>query len=234
MTFARHLLTASTAAAAWCALALVPQHVLGQVAQVNACGPLGAPLVASGPYDYQTDRKMVTFIEGNHFQPQVEALVGGVSGTVGAELNFMLLHIPNHPRVLLALVRYGEKLKWVSPPGLQFPYECYFDRAIRFRPDDAMVRMIYATYLNKFSRTSDALSQLAYASNVAKDDAFAHYNVGLIYLDMKQYDLALAEAHKALSLGFPRPELRDRLKAAGKWREPATQTNEPKVEESKP
>jgi tetratricopeptide (TPR) repeat protein len=190
--------------------------------------------VTIGPYDYQTDRKMVTFIEGNHFQPQVEALVGGVSGPVGAELNFMLLHIPNHPRVLLALVRYGEKQKWVPAPGLQFSYECYFDRAIRFRPDDPMVRMIYATYLNKFSRASEALKQLAYAADVAKEDAFAHYNVGLIYLDMKQYELAAAEARKAEALGFQRPELRERLRAAGKWREEAAADGSSGVERSKP
>ena len=219
MTRARRLLTASMAAAAWCATTLFPGHVLAQNEQWNGCGPIGPPLVTIGPYDYQADRKMVTFIEGNHFQPQVEALVGGVSGPIGAELDYMLLHIPNHPRVLLALIRYGEKLKWVSAPGLRFSYECYFDRAIRFRPEDVMVRMIYATYLNKFSRTSEALKQLAYASDVAKDDAFAHYNIGLIYMDMKQYDMALTEAHKASSLGFQRPELRDRLKAAGRWRE---------------
>ena len=37
---------------------------------------------------------------------------------------------------------------------------------------------------------------------------------------MKNYDRALAQAHMAYGLGFARPELRDRLKAAGRWKEP--------------
>jgi len=231
MIRAKRLLIAAMVATAAFATAFFPTHVLAQSKEPNRCGAIG-PL-SEGPYDYRTDRQRVTFIEGNHFQPQVEALVGGVSGPIGAELNYMLLYVPNHPRVLLALIRYGQKLKWAPAPGLRYHYECYFDRAIRFRPDDTVVRMIYATYLNKFSRTSEALSQLAYAADVAKDDAFTHYNIGLIYLDMKRYDLALAQAHKASSLGFERPELRDKLKAAGRWKEPMP-AGEADSEKSKP
>ena len=232
MTRMRSVLTASTAVATWCVLSLLPMSVLAQGERANSCGPIGPPFVQTGPFDYQTDRQMVTFIEAHHFQPQVEALVG-VTRDIGADLDYTLVHVPNHPRALLALIRFGEKLKWVSRPGLQFTYECYFERAIRFRPKDAMVRMIYATYLNKFSRTPDALKQLAYAADVANDDGFANYNIGLIYLDMKQYELAVAQAHKADSLGFSKPELRDRLKIAGKWRNPSP-ANEVADEKSKP
>jgi hypothetical protein len=206
--------------AAASAMACLPMRASAQTQQASACGALGPPTVSIGPYDYRVDREMVKFIEGNHFQPQVEALVGGVSGYIGSDLDFVLRHVPNDPKVLLTLIRYGEKLKWTPAPGLRFSYECYFDRAIRFRPDDPMVRMIYATYLNKFSRTQEALRQLAYAGDLAKDDGFAQYNVGLIYLEMKRYDLALAQAHKAISLGFAKTALSDGLKSAGKWKDP--------------
>ncbi len=231
MTLARRIRTAFAAAAAAYALAFLPTQAVAQDAKASSCGSIG-PL-SEGPYDYRTERTRVTYIEGHHFQPQVEALVGGVSGPIGAELNYMLTYVPNHPRVLLALVRYGEKNKWVLAQGLRYSYDCYFDRAIRFRPDDVVVRMIYATYLNKVSRTSEALKQLAYATELAKDDGFAHYNVGMIYMDMKEYRLALAQAHKARLLGFERTELRDRLKAVGKWDEPSP-VEEPTSEKSKP
>jgi len=107
-------------ATAACVTASFQTHVLAQSKEPNACGTIG-PL-SEGPYDYRTERTRVAFIEGNHFQPQVEALLGGVSGPIGAELNFMLLYVPNHPRVLLALIRYGEKLKWAPAPGLRFSY----------------------------------------------------------------------------------------------------------------
>lgn len=203
-----------------CAIACVPIWTLAQNKQSNVCGSLALRPGESGPFDYRTDRKEVEFIEGNHFQPQVEALVRGVSGTVGDELAFMLAVVPNHHRVLVALVRYGEKLKWAPAYGLRFSYDCYFERAMRFRPNDATVRLIYATYLNKVSRTREALQQLAYAADAAGDNGFTQYNVGLIYAEMKQYDLARAQAHKAWSLGFSRTELREQLMAAGKWHDP--------------
>jgi tetratricopeptide (TPR) repeat protein len=232
MTHSRRIFTAFGATIAGCVLALLPIRALAQSEQPGACGPIGAPLVTIGPYDYRTERKEVAFIEGNHFQPQVQALIGGVSGTIGAELDFMLRHIPNHHKVLITLIRYGEKLKWVPAPGLRFSYECYFNRAIRFRPDDTSVRLIYATYLNKVSRTSEALDLLADAANAAGDNGFTQYNIGLIYLDMRQYDLARAQAHKARSLGFEKADLQDRLKAAGEWKEPSDPA--PAAKESRP
>ena len=79
--------------------------------------------------------------------------------------------------------------------------------------------MIFATYLNKHARRPEALEQLSQAAKIGADNGFTHYNVGLVYLEMKEYDLAVAEAHRAQSLGFERPELRDQLTAAGKWKE---------------
>ena len=36
----------------------------------------------------------------------------------------------------------------------------------------------------------------------------------------REFDKALAQAHKALELGFDRPTLKGRLQAANKWEEP--------------
>ncbi len=54
----------------------------------------------------------------------------------------------------------------------------------------------------------------------AGDDANVHYNLGLAYVDLKQYDKALLSAHKAYQLGFPLMGLKNRLQRAGAWREP--------------
>lgn len=208
------------------AIALIGAHSAAAQTQeaANACGPLRAGSVSEGPYDYRVDRGRIAFIESNHFQPQVQALTGGVSGPIGAELDFVLRFVPNHHKALLLLITYGERLKWAQPPGLRYPYECWYERAIRWRADDAVVRMIYAMYLNKRSRTNDALAQLNSATVIAGDSGFTHYNVGLIYLEMKEYDLALAQAHKAQSLGFDRTTLRDQLKAVNKWKDAPTET----------
>jgi tetratricopeptide (TPR) repeat protein len=220
-------------AAAYWMLASLSTSALAQQAP-SACGPIGAGSVTIGPYDYRTDRKEVDFINGNHFQPQVQALIGGVSGPIGGELDFILRHIPNHHQALVLLMKYGEKLKWAPAPGMHYPYECYYERAIRWRSDDAIVHLIYATYLNKFSRTQEALAQVAHAIALDEPNGFTQYNAGLIYLEMKQYDLALAQAHKAEALGFTRSALRNGLMKAGKWKEPLGRTDAPAASSAAP
>lgn len=174
-----------------------------------------------GPYDYHTaDTANVSIVLGAHFTPEVEALIrGNTSATPGGDIDYTLRALPNYPRALIAMMRLGEKEKTPQPRGSRYSIECWFDRAIRFRPDDVIVRMIYSTYLNKQGRRADAIKELDTAATYAKDNAFTHYNLGLHYFDLKDYNQALAEAHKAIALGFQQTALRDKLQAIGKWTE---------------
>ena len=185
-------------------------------ASETACGSLHN---AYGPFDYRTDRSGLTIVEDHHFTPRVEALIGGQEGYIGGDLDYTLRAFPNHHRALLALMRFEEKEKSSQPVHLPRPVECYFERAIRFRRGDPITRMLYATYLGKHDRIADAKNQLAVAEKEAGDNAFTHYNIGMVYVDLKDYDRALVQAHQAYKLGFKQPGLRDRLKKAGKWRE---------------
>lgn len=184
-----------------------------------ACGPLTNTY---GPYDYRTDRDKLPLVLGAHFTPEVEALIRGTtSHRPGGDIDYTLRAIPNNHRALLAMVRLGEKEKTPQPSGSRYTIECWFERAILFRPDDGIVRMIYSSYLNSKGRLPEANRQLEMATNYAKDSAFTHYNIGLHYFDLKNYDKALAQAHKAIELGFPQTILRDKLQSVGKWAEPA-------------
>jgi tetratricopeptide (TPR) repeat protein len=195
-----------------------------------ACGSLQN---GYGPYDYRTDKPKLPIVDGAHFTPAVEALIRGSTSSVGpgTDLDYTLRAFPNHHRALVSVMNYGEKVKPKLPRDLPRTVECYFERALRFRPDDFVARMIYATYLAKNKRESDASKQLDLVATAANDNAFTFYNVGLIYFDMKNYGKALEFAHKAYGLGFGSTDLRDQLKKAGKWTEP-----EPKSEaaETKP
>ena len=142
-------------------------------------------------------------------------------------MNYTLKASPNHHRALISLINLGEKTRSPKPYGLTFDIECYFERALRFRPDDSTVRMIYATFLTKSKRDTEATVQLESATVAAGDNAFTHYNIGRIYFDMKNYDRALAQAHKAYGLGFERPVLRDQLISVGAWKDPDTQAAQP-------
>lgn len=174
-----------------------------------------------GPFDYRTQKSKLDIVERFHFTPRVESLVGGQStGSIAGDLDYTLRAFPNHHRALMAMVRLGEKVKTPQPIGATYSVECYFERALRFHPDDTTARMIYATYLSKIGRVKDAISQLETVSVSAEDNPFTHYNMGLIYFDLHQYDQALAQAHLAYGLGFTQTALRDELQRVGKWTEP--------------
>ena len=186
-------------------------------AQGSGCGPIAN---AFGPFDYRTEKgNSLYLVESAHFTPAVEALIRGNAGYLGGDLDYTLRAFPNHHRALMSVMRYGEKTKSPQPPNLRYTVECYFVRALQFKPDDTIARLIYATFLGKNARVPEALQQLEQVSKLAQDNAFTHYNTGLVYFDLKQYDRALEQAHKAYALGFPQPELRDQLKAAGKWKD---------------
>lgn len=184
----------------------------------SGCGSLES---AYGPYDYRTERNgHLRIVERFHFSAAVEALIHGDSGDIGGDLNYVLMTSPNHHRALLAVVRFGERAKTPQPPGMKYSIDCYFDRALRFQPDDTVVREMYAQYLGKGGRVTEAKQELEVASTYAKDNPLSHYNIGLIYFDLKDYDHALAQAQAALAAGYPRTDLRDMLKGVGKWRDP--------------
>ena len=196
----------------------------------SACGSL-SQMGGYGPYDYRTDKPKLGVVEQYHFSPAVEALIRGDTSTLpGNDLDYTLRAFPNHHRALLSMMRYGEKMKSPNPSGTRYSVECYFDRALRFRSDDTIVRMLYATFLSKNARAPEAIQQLEQATVSAADNGFSHYNIGLVYFDLKDYDKALLQAHKAIVLGFLQTALRDQLQSVGRWTEPAELAAKPAAE----
>lgn len=170
--------------------------------------------------DYRTSsRQALDLVENFHFTPEVEALIRGKSSSdIAADLSYTLIAFPNHHRALMSLMSLGKKFKTPQPKGAQFSVECYFLRALRFRPDDTTARMMYASYLSNQARPTEASKELAQVGEVAGDNAFTFYNMGQIYFDLKDYDRALENAHKAYGLGLTLTGLRDRLTRTGHWR----------------
>lgn len=216
-------------ALAFVALILNCASVAAQV-DANFCGPIKNHF---GPFDFRPERdpptlgtgdhtRKLNLVESPHFPPIVELLIRGNRSGIdpGGDLDYTLRAFPNHHRALLSVIRYGEKKGTETPAGLKYTVECYLERAVRFAADDPIVRMLYSSYLAKKKRQPEAMAQLEYATGLAAESAFTHYNIGLFYLDMKIYDKAVSRAHRALELGFERTELADLLKAAGKWQDP--------------
>jgi tetratricopeptide (TPR) repeat protein len=198
-------------------LSAMSMPVSAQNAPPNICGDLRN---AYGPYDYRTDFNKLPIVESSHFTPEVDALIRGKNSYVGGDLDYTLRAFPNHHRALASMMKLAEREKNRQPVGARYTVECYFERAVRFAPDDTIVRMLFATDLNKIGRVQEANQQLEESVKLAGNDPFAQYNAGLVYFDMKNYAKALHQAQVAYALGFARPELRDALKAVGRWVEP--------------
>lgn len=173
-----------------------------------------------GPYDYtdpQAKANTLPIVEKYHFKPQVEQLISGESSSIGGDLDYVLRSFPNHHRALNSMVRLALREKTDKPAGAHFQVSCYFERALGFAPKDAMVHLLYGNYLYGIKKQEDALKQFLEAEKSDPNNSNILYNAGLLYFDLKQYDMALSYAKKAYSLGFPLPGLRLKLQKAGKW-----------------
>jgi tetratricopeptide (TPR) repeat protein len=200
-----------------CGMAALAVPALGQ--DLNVCGSLANHY---GPYDYRTERQgKLGIVERSHFAPSVEMLVRGTdNASIEQHLNYVLRTSPNHHRALVSTIRLGERLKLPQIPSMDYSIECFLERGLRFQPDDTVVRALYARYLGKLKRANEGIDLLDRGLEYTTENPLSTYNFGLIYFELGDHERALKQAHLALKLGFPAPELSDMLKKAGKWREP--------------
>lgn len=164
------------------------------------------------------DQLRISQIEGHHFDADTESLIRGMTGSIGADIDFLVRYAPNHHRGLAALVRLALKDRSPKPSGVQIPVECYLLRALEFKPSDAEVHKIYATYLARLNRNPEALATFEQAEKLAPNDPVVAYNIGLLLTEQRDFERARAYAKKAYAGGIEFPGLRDKLARQGQWR----------------
>lgn len=188
-------------------------HAQGQ--DGNPCGDLQNHY---GPMDYRTaPRQSKYLVERIHFNSGVESLRKRSTSFFGGDISYTLKVFPNHYRALLSYQRLAEREKRDPPEEGAYTVECFYERGLRFVPKDPVLRMLYANFLVSKNRAPEALAQLDYVVSSNEEDPLTQFNAGMVFMDMKEYKRALAQAHKVIAMGFSRPELRDRLVAAGQW-----------------
>ena len=209
-----------TLASGWLCCSLFAALTQSQMvfASADDCGSLASVSGSYGPFDYRTATpKQIKIVEDNHFTEDVETLKKGITGPLGAELGYTLYAFPNHPRALVAMMNLQFKRRTSHPLGAKYSVPCYFDRAIRFRPDDAAVRTIFGVYLARLGKYNDAAKEFETAASLGDDSGNLHYNLGLAYFELGDYEKSIMHAKKAYDLGFNFPGLKEKLSKAGKW-----------------
>jgi tetratricopeptide (TPR) repeat protein len=186
---------------------------------LRAASPSHCGALEGRDYTSSENRAYLGIVEEYHFTPNIEALRSGNTGTIGGDLSYTLVQFPNHPRALAAFANLSLRDKRLKPDGARFSVECFFDRAIRFKPTDGIVRMVYGNYLMKAGQPDKATEQLQMAADLQPDNPTINYNLGLLYMQRKDYERARIYAKKAYELDFPLPGLKNQLIKAGKWEE---------------
>jgi len=183
---------------------------------VSGCGNLEN---AYGPFDYTNPvhvKNKLPIVEQVHFTFNVESLKKGETGEDPmGDLDYTLRAFPNHHRALNAVMRYENSGKKRSAD--YFSTECYLKRALAFKPDDGIVWMLYGIYKHKKKEYKDALQYYNKALKLMHDSPDLHYNLGLLYFDMRMYEKSLLHAQKAYSLGYPLPGLKNKLVRKNMW-----------------
>src|SRR5207237_522134 len=183
-----------------------------------------------GPFDYQQPvkyAKELSVVERVHFTPEVETLKHGAAGSLAADLNYTIRAFPNHHRALDSISRLSIKLNRLLIPAMQCSADGYFERAIRFAPADPWVHAAYGVHLYRWKKLPQAEDELLKADKLVPNEGNIEYNLGLLYVDLKQWDKAMAYAEKAYAHGYRLPGLKNMLVSAGKWRAHNNVVSEP-------
>lgn len=181
-----------------------------------------------GPFNYRQttpgDRELV---EGAHFSLEYSAyLLGlkvarrhGSAGPPAKGFSYTLWAFPNHPLALSAMEGLAFREKNDQPNGAALRVHCYFQRAVRFAPDDAAVRAIYGYYFARRGKPAEARTQLLKAEELESGDMNIAVFRAFAYLEIKDYDKALVAAKQAYTSGYSLPGLKTRLQRVGAWKD---------------
>jgi len=216
-------------------------------ADIFDCGPVTNSI---GPWDYADPSSSVPTgadpmgrikrVENVHFQQAMEALdlkLFSIDRLTG-EFSYTLRMLPNHPRALLAMSRLenraGGKLpqRSATTTSPKITANCFFDRAIRFRPDDKAVRMVYGIHLHQRGKLKEALAEYQLAESLGEESGNLYYNIGLLHADMKNWDKAYEYGVKAEHGGLMLPGLRGKLEKAGRPLPPVVRPEKPALPKS--
>ena len=172
-----------------------------------------------GPWDYndgedRTNPQKIPIVEKFHLTRDVESLVRGSTGAYALnDLDYTLRAVPNHPRALNAVARYDVE-KGGIPPDFRSA-ACWFNRAMRFRPEDGNVYLVYANWQSRKGGLNEALEAYQTAKKLLPRSIEVDYNLGLLYVRMGDYDKALECARVAYAGNYPLQGLRRKLAEKG-------------------
>lgn len=181
----------------------------------DECGDVIVDAGGYGPYDYTDPRhngEDLDRVEKHHFTKDVRSLVrGSTNVTPHKDLDYTLRKFPNHHLALFAMAKLQRKEATYNYSEI-YSINCYFKRAEGFAPKDSIVRLLWAIHLHKTRKYKEAEQKYLSALELNPTNAEIHYNLALMYVEMKQTSKAVVHAKEAYKLGYPLQGLKRTLK----------------------
>ena len=162
-------------------------------------------------------------VEKAHFDVGVQRLEGHRGklftwNVLAGDIAYTLRTFPNHHGALYVMAQYYIQ-GYDANYKMQYTPECWFLRAQGFAPRDGNVRLIEGIYLARLGEVKEAEESYSEAIELMPGAPEPHYNLGLLYVDEKNYPKAREHAKRAYSLGYPLPGLKVKLEKLGEWEE---------------
>jgi tetratricopeptide (TPR) repeat protein len=186
---------------------------------ITACASAPGAMAQSGGRDYYNpgtgtdDRAIFEQVHSYHLQPGIEKMTKGTTDRGYGDFLFILQGFPNSPQALNLMselcVNKMKSAKCDADP--------FFERAVAINPKIATTYVLYGIHLQRKGKHTEAIEKFNQALALQPNSVNAHYNMGLIYVDLKQYELANRHAQVAYALGAQLPGLHDKLVKVGKW-----------------
>lgn len=173
---------------------------------------------AYGPFDYTNPthfKDKLPIVEGAHFDSNVERLISGMTGSLAGDIGYTLHAFPNHHRALNAMAklqRLAESEQEFAKKYKRYTATCYFKRALHFKTNDTISRMLYGIHLHLTKKLTMAEQQYLLALNLNPKNPEINYNIGLLYVDIGNIDKAKKHANVAYSNGYPLRGLENKIK----------------------
>ncbi len=169
------------------------------------------------PFNYYVPApsKLLENVEKYHLNQGIDKVKQGKYEYAWSEFAFILHYFPNHPKALELVGDLSIQMEGTERA------ERYFETALRLFPNESETHALHGVFLHKLEKFEEAVN--AYQKAIALNDKVIdyHYNLGLSYFALKDYNKANTQASIAYGKGYPLPGLQNKLEAVNAWSKPS-------------
>jgi len=138
------------------------------------------------------------------------------------EFDYTLRAFPNHTEALYSTINLElkrismNKIKKENLSPFKTPPECYLQRALTLKPQQANLHLLFAIYLQKLKKKTLAKHYYLNALRFGPSNPEINYNYGLLLVDMRDIKEAKKQAKIAKKGNYPLKGLENKINSLSK------------------